>query len=91
MQIIGQSKGCNLYEKLKSKSVKTKINPQSLPPSSNAAKYHSLRVYHTVQEWLGRVLDAGMYCLYDFDSSTDPIIYEGPLAPEWMLKTILCN
>ena len=28
------------------------ISPDSLPPTSNAAMYHSLRVYHQVQTWL---------------------------------------
>ena len=84
-------RGVIYMKKLHSKSVKKKINPQSLPPSSNAAKYHSLRVYHTVQEWLGRLLDARMYGFYDFDGSLEPITYKGPLAPEKMLKTILCN
>ena len=38
-------------KKLLSKSAKNKIDLRSLPLSSNAAKYHTLRVYHTVQEW----------------------------------------
>ena len=29
------------------------IKPQSLPPTSAAAKYHSFRVYLQVQEWKG--------------------------------------
>ena len=36
-------------KKLLSKSAKNKIDPRSLSPSSNAAEYHTLRVYHTVQ------------------------------------------
>ena len=36
-------------KKLFSKSAKNKTEPRSLPLSSNAAKYHTLRVYHTVQ------------------------------------------
>ena len=38
-------------EKVASKT--THIKPQSLPPTSAAAKYHSLRVYLQVQEWRG--------------------------------------
>ena len=33
---------------------KTGINPASLPPTSNACGYHSLRVYHQVQSWHGQ-------------------------------------
>ena len=38
-------------EKVASSS--TYIQPQVLPPTSVAAKYHSLRVYLQVQEWKG--------------------------------------
>ena len=31
----------------------TFIHPQTLPPTSAAAKYHSLRVYLQIQEWKG--------------------------------------
>ena len=27
------------------------VNPQSLPPTHNACKYHSLRVYFKILEW----------------------------------------
>ena len=29
------------------------VQPQSLPPTSSAAKYHSLRVYYQIQDWKG--------------------------------------
>ena len=29
------------------------VQPQTLPPTSAATKYHSLRVYHQVQVWKG--------------------------------------
>ena len=38
-------------EKVASKT--SHVKPQSLPPTSAAAKYHSLRVYLQVQEWKG--------------------------------------
>ena len=31
-----------------------RVHSRSLPPTSSAAKYHSLRVYCQVQQWLGR-------------------------------------
>ena len=31
----------------------THVHPQTLPPTSGAAKYHSMRVYLPVQEWKG--------------------------------------
>jgi hypothetical protein len=30
---------------------KSFVHPESLPPTSAAAKYHSMRVYHQVQQW----------------------------------------
>ena len=38
-------------EKVASKS--SNVKPQTLPPTSGAAKYHSLRVYLQIQEWQG--------------------------------------
>ena len=32
---------------------KVHISPQTLPPTSAAARYHSMRVYLQVQQWLG--------------------------------------
>ena len=29
------------------------IHPQTLPPTSAAAKYHSLHIYFQIQEWKG--------------------------------------
>ena len=34
------------------------VKPHELPPTSSAAKYHSLRVYHQVQTWCGEFLVA---------------------------------
>lgn len=33
------------------------VEPQSLPPTSTDAKYHSLRVYQQIQVWLGHEQD----------------------------------
>ena len=30
------------------------VSPESLPPTSAAASFHSLRVYHQVQVWRGQ-------------------------------------
>ena len=34
------------------------IHPNMLPPTSAATKYHSLRVFHQVQQWQGNTLPA---------------------------------
>ena len=35
------------------------IHPNMLPPKCAATKYHSLRVFHQVQQWQGNTLQAG--------------------------------
>jgi hypothetical protein len=37
---------------------KDTVQPESLGPTSDAATFHSLRVYHQVQKWMGRSMDA---------------------------------
>jgi len=37
---------------------RTHVEPQQLPPTSAAGKFHNLRVYHQVQTWLGNELEA---------------------------------
>lgn len=64
-----------------------------LPPPSDAAKFHSLRVYYQCQNWMletvdidptdrGREIKCGKLC---------PILMEHPPAPEKLLDIIRCN
>ena len=41
---------------IKGSSLKTEFSLESLPPTSAAAKHHSYRVYHTVQQSEGNTL-----------------------------------
>ena len=41
---------------------------------------HTLRVYHTVQEWRGHNLDPKKYGFFDFDAKLERIMYTEPLA-----------
>ena len=34
------------------------VTPQNLPPTIDSACYHFSRVYHQVQTWLGRLINA---------------------------------
>ena len=76
-------------KKLFSKSVKNKTDPHSLQPSSNAAKHHTLIVYHTVQQWRGHNLDPKKYGFFNFSVKLEPITYFESLTPGNLLKTIL--
>jgi len=75
-----------------SKSI-TCVEVQSLPPTSDAAKYHSYRVYYQVQVWMGKgddlkpenwgwILRRGEFEPKTMDSSQ---------APESLLKFIRCQ
>ena len=74
-------------------TLKSQVEPQMLPPTSDAAKYHNLRVYYQIREWKGNGEDM------------DPLLWgwklvEGRLMPKSMdlmyapvdlLFTIRCN
>lgn len=69
------------------------VQINSLPPTSDAAKFHSYRVYLQVQHWMYGDLDLeptdwGWALL---DNRFIPIKTEKPPAPENLLKIIKCN
>ena len=71
------------------------LPPESLPPTTDAAKQHSLRVYHQVQAWLGNDLDPtkwGWQIHKGQDSEKlKPIRMQKDAAPESLLKLVKCN
>ena len=68
------------------------VQPESLGPTSNAASFHSLRVYFQIQVWLGRSdmnpLDWGWVQKGDH---LFPISMSKPAAPDGLLKVIRCS
>ncbi|KAG1710392.1 hypothetical protein GQR58_002674 [Nymphon striatum] len=69
-----------------------KALPQSLPPTTRAAKFHSLRAYHQVQEWKANQhllpTEWGWKLLAN---TLVPIQTDLPPAPEDLLMVIRCN
>ena len=68
------------------------IEPQKLPPTSAAAKYHSLRVYYQVQEWKGLCnqlapTDWGWHIV---DEMYVPLQTDIQPAPKSLLEVIRC-
>jgi len=65
---------------------------QKLPPTSDAAKYHSYRAYLQVQQWQGNPdiipTDWG-WCFND--GKISPIIMDSEVAPGRILKLISCG
>lgn len=62
-----------------------------LPPTSAAAKYHSLRVYLQVQEWAGTVLEPQDWGWKTAGDNLVPCTTDLPPAPSKLLSVIRCN
>ncbi|KAG1680650.1 Telomerase protein component 1 [Nymphon striatum] len=60
----------------------------SLPPTSAAAKKHSYRTYHTVQEWMGNTLPPIEWGWRSHDGTLAPVETDRPVAPESLLNMV---
>lgn len=67
------------------------VHPQTLPPTSSAIEYHSLRVYHQIQAWRGYHLDPLTWGWRSEEEQLIPIMMSTEPAPAELLKTIRCN
>ena len=56
------------------------VQPECLPPTSAAAVYHSLRVYHQVQQWRGVALRPQDWGWKLVDGSLLPVRTDLPAA-----------
>lgn len=72
-------------------SIKSKANMASLPPTEDAARYHSYRVYHQVQTWLGNTLDPEDWGWKRTAHGLIPISMSQEIAPKNLLKAIRCR
>ena len=71
---------------------KVHIRPQTLPPTSAAARYHNMRVYLQVKHWLCvcnmKETDWGWMTK---DENLVPVMTDLPPAPDELLRVISCN
>ncbi|KXJ09307.1 hypothetical protein AC249_AIPGENE3666, partial [Exaiptasia diaphana] len=67
------------------------VQPESLPPTSTAAKLHSLRVYHQVQYWKGNTLPPDEWGWKLIDGKFQAVRTELPPAHESILELIRCK
>ncbi len=69
------------------------VKPQTLPPTSAAAKYHSLRVYLQVQKWKasGDELLPVEWGWKESDGGPTPVYTDLPPAPDELLQVVRCN
>ena len=67
------------------------VHPRSLPPTSAAAHYHSLRVYHQVQVWFGADLPAEGWGWVIQGNTMTPVATDQPPAPSSLLESVNCE
>ena len=72
------------------------VQPENLPPTSSAAKSHSLRVYLQVQIWMGESRLGPHLHLQNLGWETVegklvPIQCDTDVAPKALLKVVRCN
>lgn len=74
---------CKFLQKVNAKS--TALEVRTLPPTINAARFHSYRVYLQVQTWMGECLSPCQWGWYEGDGHLTL-----PPAPDRLLKCIRC-
>ena len=69
------------------------VQPQTLPPTSAATKYHSLRVYHQVQVWKGNevAVPPEQWGWKVVNGLMVPVLSDLPPAPQELLEVIRCS
>lgn len=71
----------------------TKVTSERLPPTSSATKYHSLRSYHQVMQWMGKGEDRDV-TIWGWGLQTDklaPVMTHTAPAPQTLLTMIRCR
>ena len=69
----------------------TKIESNSLPPTSAAAKFQSYRVYAQVQQWRGTEVNVEEWGWKANDGQVIPVMTDLPPAPDSLLRIVRCN
>ena len=68
------------------------VQPRSIPPTSAALKYHSLRVYYQVQEWIGvDTLDPKEWGWKICEGRMVPLTTDLEAAPRDLLEIVRCT
>ncbi|XP_076042102.1 uncharacterized protein LOC143026001 [Oratosquilla oratoria] len=69
----------------------TTVEVHSLPPTTDAAKYHSFRVYCQIQEWMGNCVDPEKWGWCLRKGQLEPKTMDSPVAPDSLLKLVRCQ
>lgn len=67
------------------------VRPESLPPTSAAAKFHSLKVYHQVQKWRDVELPAEDWGWQLTEMKLQAVPTDKPPAHQSILELIRCK
>lgn len=67
------------------------VPPEKLPPTVDAGRFHSLRMYHQVQTWRSNNLPPENWGWSASPSGLVPFKMSKEAAPEQLLRTIRCN
>ena len=83
---------CNSYKtKIGKLNISQKFRLESLPPTTEAAKQHSYRVYLTIQNWLGNILEPFKWGWVFNNYYYSPVKTEQSIAPESLLNLVSCG
>ena len=72
-------------------SSRTCVKPGVLPPTSAAARYHSMRVYLQVQQWMGNQMQPVEWGWCEKGGQYIPVLTDKAAAPPNLLKIVRCN
>ncbi|KAF4527646.1 hypothetical protein B566_EDAN010870, partial [Ephemera danica] len=79
------------YRSASSSNLSSQLNLANFPPTSDAAKQHSFRVYYQVQQWLGNDMEPTIWGWKLLNNNLVPISSMQPTVPENILHIICCN
>lgn len=67
------------------------VKPEVLPPTQDACHFHSLRVYHQVQQWMGNNMNPCNWGWEILHGGLQPVKMSQAPAPEHLLKYVKCS
>ncbi|GBP36965.1 hypothetical protein EVAR_96958_1 [Eumeta japonica] len=79
------------YKQFAKAVTKSTFNLSSLPPTQDTARFHTFRVYHQVQSWLGNYNDPEDWGWKKCGKLLMPVQNSKPPAPPELLKLIFCK
>jgi len=72
-------------------AAKSFVTPERLPPTSSATKYHALRSYLQVMQWMGKDIDVTKWGWNFQANKLVPVMTDTAPAPEVLLRMISCK